>query len=77
MGELNTIQKREKLNTVYVVDEEDIVTGANHEYQIWNNYYDNEEKPELLAKINFQNGELIRLFYPSFFRRKKSLININ
>ena len=56
MGELNTIQKREKLNTVYVVDEEDIVTGANHEYQIWNNYYDNEEKPELLAKINFQNG---------------------
>ncbi|MFH5959951.1 ABC transporter ATPase [Clostridium perfringens] len=56
MGELNTIQKREKLNTVYVVYEEDIVTGANHEYQIWSNYYDNEEKSELLAKINFQNG---------------------
>lgn len=56
MGALNTIQKKEKLNTVYVTDEENIITGTNHEYQIWNNYYDNEEKPELLAKINFQKG---------------------
>lgn len=54
--ELNTIQKREKLNTVYAVDKTNLLTGVNHEYQIWNNYYDNEEKPKLLAKINFQKG---------------------
>ncbi|MDK0982950.1 ABC transporter ATPase [Clostridium perfringens] len=55
--ELNTIQKREKLNTIYTVDKEDGLTGVNYEYQIWSNPKENnKEKIELLAKINFQNG---------------------
>lgn len=49
MRELSTIQKREKLNNVYAVDEPG-AGGANHKYGIY------ASPAELLATINFQNG---------------------
>lgn len=52
MGKLNTIQKREKLNEIYAVDEAGN-GGANHEYIVRTSLdgciYD-------LANIYFQNG---------------------
>lgn len=47
--ELSTIQKREKLNCVYAMDEPG-VGGANHEYGIYTS------PEELIAIISFQNG---------------------
>jgi hypothetical protein len=54
MRELNTIQKREKLNMVYAVDEPGN-GGANHEYKI---FKDNENlaQTDLLSFVQFQNG---------------------
>lgn len=56
MRELNTIQKREKLNTVYAVDEKGN-GGANHIYKIFKKM---PEDSQLVANqevyINFQNG---------------------
>lgn len=49
MRELSTIQKREKLNKVYAVDEPG-AGGACHEYGIY------ASSEELLATIGFQNG---------------------
>lgn len=47
---LNTIQKRENLNTIAVLDEPGS-GNANHEYGIYNKANGNE-----LCKIQFQNG---------------------
>lgn len=56
MRELSTIQKREKLNAIFVTDEPGN-GGANHGYEIisiegLNSAY----MPTTFAKINFQNG---------------------
>ncbi len=48
MEKLNTIQKREKLNEVYVVDDKGN-GGANHIYVI-------SRGNDIYTKINFQNG---------------------
>ena len=55
MRELNTIQKREKLNTVYAVDEKGN-GGANHRYQILSE--PDKQNPEQFVDvtIQFQNG---------------------
>lgn len=55
MRELNTIQKREKLNTVYAVDEKGN-GGANHRYQILSQ--PDKQNPEQFVDvtIQFQNG---------------------
>ena len=53
MKELSTIQKREKLNDVYAVDEKGN-GGANHVYEIYNSPSDNIKHS--LCKIQFQNG---------------------
>ena len=55
MRELNTIQKREKLNTVYAVDEKGN-GGANHRYQILST--PDKQNPEQFVDvtIQFQNG---------------------
>lgn len=53
MRELITIQKREKLNKVYAIDEPGI-GGANHEYKIFKN--DIPAQTRLLNTIQFQNG---------------------
>ena len=53
MRQLSTIQKREKLNDVYVVDEKGN-GGANHVYEIYNRPSDNIKHS--LCKIQFQNG---------------------
>lgn len=55
--ELNTIQKREKLNKVYAVDEIGN-GGANHEYWIdWKLPEFTEEKPKYgRCEIQLQNG---------------------
>lgn len=55
MRELNTIQKREKLNTVYAVDEKGN-GGANHRYQILSK--PDKQNPEQFVDvtIQFQNG---------------------
>jgi len=52
MVKLSTIQKREKLNDVYSVDEKGN-GGANHEYVIISDYGCNVPKETL---IQFQNG---------------------
>ena len=54
MRELSTIQKREKLNKVYAVDEKGN-GGANHRYEI---YTDDivAEVEDPMAVIQFQNG---------------------
>ena len=54
MRELNTIQKREKLNKVYAIDEPGN-GGANHEYKIFKND-ENPAQTDLLCYIQFQNG---------------------
>ena len=55
MRELTTIQKREKLNRVYAVDEKGN-GGANHRYQILSN--PDKQNPEQFVDviIQFQNG---------------------
>lgn len=53
MRKLSTIQKREKLNDVYAVDETGN-GGANHEYDIYN--YPSDVIKHSLCKIQFQNG---------------------
>ena len=54
MRELNTIQKREKLNNVYATDEKGN-GGANHKYEI--RAVVNAETNEFLCQpIYFQNG---------------------
>lgn len=55
MREINTIQKREKLNRVYAVDEKGN-GGANHRYKITSQ--PNEKNPEQYVDvtIQFQNG---------------------
>ena len=55
MRELNTIQKREKLNTVYATDEKGS-GGANHTYAIHKNGENTNIENEPLAIIRFQNG---------------------
>lgn len=56
MRELTTIQKREKLNKVFAVDEKGN-GGANHEYSIYPNFKEgDEDKVVLLSYIQFQNG---------------------
>ncbi len=50
MRKLNTIQKREKLNNVYAVDEKG-VGNANHCYEIRN-----AETDKVIATIQFQKG---------------------
>lgn len=52
MRELNTIQKRDKLNTVYAVDEPGN-GGANHFYEV---RCPIDEKTEICLEVNFQNG---------------------
>lgn len=53
MGKLNTIQKREKLNDVYAVDEKGN-GGANHIYDIkWDAYNNGYISTQ---RIMFQNG---------------------
>jgi len=54
--ELNTIQKREKLNTVYAIDKKGN-GGANHRYKVISE--PNEKNPEqhVDVVIQFQNGE--------------------
>ena len=53
MEKLNTIQKREKLNNVYAVDEKGS-GGANHRYSICQN--SGMEISEKYAEIQFQDG---------------------
>lgn len=53
MKELNTIQKREKLNDVYVLDEKGN-GGANHVYMICKK--DKDILDSVLVDINFQKG---------------------
>lgn len=57
MRELNTIQKREKLNKVFAIDEKGN-GGANHCYEIFRSDDDPEKlgEHEVLAIIEFQNG---------------------
>lgn len=60
MDKLSTIQKREKLNDVYAVDEKGN-GGANHEYEIYRdtlivNHSGAEHKMEVVGKIQLQNG---------------------
>ena len=54
MKQLSTIQKREKLNKVFVVDERGN-GGANHRYEIYpDDVVVEDEEP--MAVIQFQNG---------------------
>ena len=53
MRELSTIQKREKLNTVYAVDEAG-VGGASHEYLVL--LPTDESDVAIPVEIAFQNG---------------------
>lgn len=53
MEKLSTIQKREKLNEIVVVDEKGN-GGANHNYAIHAN--SQEEDARLMGIIQFQNG---------------------
>lgn len=56
MRELNTIQKREKLNSVYAVDEKGN-GGANHHYQIeYTDYLPSGSINHVVGDIQFQNG---------------------
>ena len=52
MRKLDTIQKRNNLNTVYAVDERGI-GGANHAYQV---VVTNDKGEEIPYAITFQNG---------------------
>ena len=55
MRELNTIQKVEKLNRVFAVDEAGN-GGANHEYMIEGVISETPIKKGFGEKIQFQNG---------------------
>lgn len=57
MRELNTIQKREKLNKVYAIDEKGN-GGANHKYRIAATVKvsEGETSEKTLSDIKFQNG---------------------
>lgn len=55
MRELSTIQKREKLNTVYAVDEAG-VGGASHKYRISPNGCDEQGNMYPSQDISFQKG---------------------
>lgn len=55
MRELNTIQKREKLNKVYAVDEKGN-GGANHQYNIVGLPIDENDMGIFQEVIHFQNG---------------------
>lgn len=52
MEKLSTIQKREKLNDVYVLDEKKNNRGANYEYSISSV----DEPTVIYSHIKFQNG---------------------
>lgn len=56
---LNTIQKREKLNEVYAIDEKSN-GGANHEYVIYRDILIDsvtlEHEKEVMGRIQLQNG---------------------
>lgn len=53
MEKLSTIQKREKLNNIFIVDEKGN-GGANHEYQIMG--MDDKEDYRVFGRIKFQHG---------------------
>ena len=55
MKELSTIQKREKLNKVYAVDEKGN-GGANHKYQIFMAGCNPNTSEDGIAEIQFQKG---------------------
>lgn len=55
MRELNTIQKREKLNKVYAVDEKGC-GGANHQYNIVGTPIDENDMGIFQTIIQFKNG---------------------
>lgn len=55
MRELSTIQKREKLNNVYAVDEPGN-GGANHKYRIYMAGCNSNTSEDGIAEIQFQNG---------------------
>jgi len=55
MRELSTIQKREKLNKVFAVDEIG-PGGANHEYRITSNDIDLNGTPLFIGTVQLQNG---------------------
>jgi hypothetical protein len=55
MEKLSTIQKREKLNDVYIVDEKGN-GGANHLYEISAHSHDELEHTVKPTLIQFQNG---------------------
>lgn len=55
MRELSTIQKREKLNKVFAVDEKG-TGGANHQYNIVGLPIDENEMGQFQSVIHFQNG---------------------
>ena len=55
MEKLSTIQKRENLNVVYRVGEPG-PGGGYHDYQIYRADPDPEEKPRIVACIEFQKG---------------------
>jgi len=55
MRELNTIQKREKLNTVFAVDDKG-AGGANHQYNIVGLPIDENGMGQFQEIIRFQNG---------------------
>lgn len=58
MRKLSTIQKREKLNEVYAVDEPGN-GGANHKYEICN--YPSDVIKHSLCTIQFQDGARLEL----------------
>lgn len=56
MRELNTIQKREKLNRVFAVDEKGC-GNANHEYHIKGHFLEEDgKKDEFVCYLFFQKG---------------------
>ena len=55
MRELNTIQKRRRLNNVYAVDEKGN-GGANHRYQIISKKDEKNPEQRVDVTIQFQNG---------------------
>lgn len=55
MEKLSTIQKREKLNEIFVLDEKGN-GGAHHIYHIESNSVDGNGNCDVYEKIRFQNG---------------------
>ena len=56
MKQLNRIQKRNNLNTVFVMDEEHPVNKGHHEYAIVLNGTETVQAPDRVVTIKFQNG---------------------